>query len=113
MTTYKAIVADFVEKEAEQFLEEVLTENGIKYDFVLREGPAKLDRNTEYKTIFWDVSFNIYNGRVLDMPKVTVSGTVDTVAGICCSCIYCRGSLVWMSTEEARRERGIDKLEIG
>ena len=112
MKSYKAIVADFVEREAENFLDDVLTENGYKYDFVLRDAPATLERNKEYDTIFFEVAFKVYTGD-LYMPTVTVAGTVGDIAGICCSCIYCRGSLVWMSTEKARRERGIDKLEIG
>ena len=113
MKTYRAIVADFVEREAEKYLDDVLTENGYKYEFVLRDAPATLERNKEYDTIFFDLAFKIYTDDLLNMPTVTVAGTVGDIAGICCSCIYCRGSLVWMSSESARRDRGIMALEIG
>lgn len=110
--TYKAIVMDFVERDAEHFLDHVLTENGIDYIFISREGDVKMEPSKEYKTIFWDVTFDVYRNRT-NTSRVRVGGTVDTTTGICCSCIYdSAGAVVWMSTEGGRKTLGIDRLII-
>ena len=108
--TYKKIVIDILQQQSREWVEKLLNENGIEYDFTWSD-ILELENDKEQDMIYWTVEVTVgMNG----LRKVLqVGGTADDLTGICKSVIWdSKKNIVWMSVKETRDQLGITEFNI-
>lgn len=108
--TYKKVVEHLIEANARKWLEEILNENGIEYDYTMTMG-STLENDKDTDTIYWETVFTV---RVNGIRKsVIVGGTADDLCGICTSVLWDKGkNILWMSVKKTREVLGIETLNL-
>ena len=113
--TYQAIVKELVREKAIKWIYDLLKENGYTYKYVLSE-TVNIEKCKDSDCFLWDFFADIYGipgcGR-LGYIRVRVGGSVDDLLGICCSVIWSADkSIIWMSSEETRKDLNITEFRI-
>ena len=109
--TYKAIVENLIRTEAQNWIEKLLEDNNIKYSYTFSDG-VKMENDKDKGQIYWDATFDIILSSY-ERAKLTVGGTADDYFGICKSVIWNnQGKIIWMSTDEARKELNINEFKV-
>lgn len=114
--TYKAIVKEMVREKARKWVNSLLNENNISYEYTLTANiDIKLDKESD--CFLWEVIADIYGipgcGR-LGYIRVCVGGSADDLLGICCSVIWSsdKKTIIWMASDETRKDLNITEFKI-
>lgn len=108
--TYKKIVEMLVEDKAKSWLEKVLGDNLVDYDYIFVEG-STLENWKEPDTILWETVLTVKTDGI--RRGVIIGGTVDDITGICPSVIWnAKKDILWMAVEKTREDLGIERFEF-
>ena len=113
MTSYKKIVAHLLEMTAQSWVEKLLENSGIEYNFTSAK-ETEMENDKGMDTVYWKVPIEISRKGNIFPTVVIVGGTADDLCGICKSVIWDeKKEIIWMAVKETREKLGIDKFDIG
>lgn len=107
--TFKNIVKGYVANDSKRWVEALLEENYITYDYIDSEDVEFMDNDKYGMTYECTVKISRRHG--WEHNTLVVGGAVDQY-DIYHSCIHENGKLIWMNQEESRKITNIEAFEL-
>lgn len=109
--TYKAVVAGMLERDSSKWIDKLLKEHGIKFNFTCSE----IEELTQEKDdIYYTCKTTIYGSKYSILPVSVYVGGVVNERGIYHSVVWKNKEhdICWMAVEKTREELGITEFKI-
>ena len=109
--TYKAVVAGMLERDSSKWIDKLLKEHGIKFNFTCSE----IEELTQEKdNIYYTCKTTIYGSKYSILPVSVYVGGVVNERGIYYSVVWKNKEhdICWMAVEKTREELGITEFKI-
>lgn len=109
--TYKRLAMELVERTAHKWIEKILKENGVEYEWIFH-GDLNMENDPKLDTFLWEytASIKFQNGERI---CVIAGGTADDLIGVSESVLWnVDKKILWMANKATREQLGITEFNL-